>query len=62
MHGFVDSGGSLTVIDDPSAGPLGTFALGINNGGQIVGFYYETSGLTQAFLATPVPEPRTLAV
>src|SRR5262245_32173633 len=29
-HGFLLSGGTFTTLDDPSAGPGGTFANGIN--------------------------------
>ena len=38
-HGFIDVGGVITTLDDPSA-TAGTRAYGINNAGQVVGFYY----------------------
>src|SRR4051794_41497713 len=43
-HGFLDTAGTFTTIDVPSAIPvLGltgyTYALGVNNAGQIVGRY-----------------------
>jgi len=41
-HGFLDSGGSFTTIDDPNATRVGgTFAHGINDAGQIVGQYVD---------------------
>jgi probable HAF family extracellular repeat protein len=45
-NGFLYSGGNFTTIDDP-LGP--TYAMGINNSGQIVGFYDGPSG-TKGFL------------
>jgi hypothetical protein len=44
-HGFLYSGGVYTAINDPSA-TVNTFAQGINNKDQIVGFYqnYPPSG------------------
>ena len=53
QHGFLDTGGSITVIDVPGAHDTG--AIGINNSGQIVGFFTEASGISHGFLATPVP-------
>src|SRR6516225_8731523 len=41
-HGFVDSGGSFTSIDIPGAS--GTEPFGIDNAGQIVGFYVDPAG------------------
>jgi probable HAF family extracellular repeat protein len=54
-HGFLDSGGSFTTLDDPSAGSGvfifgGTYATGINASGQIVGYYNDSSGASHAFL------------
>jgi probable HAF family extracellular repeat protein len=43
VHGFLLSGGQYTQLDDPNAGTqqfVGTFALGINDHGQIVGSYH----------------------
>src|SRR6476646_2574573 len=37
IHGFVDVGGSVTTIDISHA--LGTYVTGINNAGQIVGWF-----------------------
>ena len=53
-HGFLYSGGVYTTIDDPvgATAPLanGTEAFGINNAGQIVGFYHDASGVSHGFL------------
>jgi probable HAF family extracellular repeat protein len=55
----LDSGGTTTAIADPSAPDashaaqykdgIGTVATGINNNGEIVGYYYDSSGNDQAF-------------
>ena len=45
-HGFLYTGGSFTQIDVPFAGATSTEALGINNAGQIVGFF-DGSTLTR---------------
>jgi probable HAF family extracellular repeat protein len=42
-YGFLYSGGTYTALDDPLA-TNGTYATGINNVGQIVGYYGNTSG------------------
>jgi probable HAF family extracellular repeat protein len=64
-HGFLFSNGTYTDITDPSAGdkplpgggstaPLkGTVADSINDVGQIVGFYTDSNGNSQGFLASP---------
>ena len=41
---------TYTPIDDPSAGPEGTNAWGINDAGQIVGAYFDASGHLHGFL------------
>src|SRR5262245_62836905 len=46
-HGFLEVSGVYSTLDDPSA--LDTFAQGINNTGQIVGYYVNVSG-THGFL------------
>ena len=64
-HGFLYSGGTngtYTTLDDPSTTPgttlvgphliAGTAAGGINDLGQIVGYYHDLSGI-RGFLATP---------
>jgi probable HAF family extracellular repeat protein len=59
-HGFLYSNGMLTTLDFPGAFPdHGTSALGINDAGQIVGFYgilTSHGNVDRGFLATPVPE------
>ena len=51
-HGFLYSGGTYTTIDDPLA-TNGTVATGINNSGQIVGYYTDSNGTRHGFLRTP---------
>jgi len=51
IHGFLLSGGTYTTLDDPDA-TTGTFPAGINNFGQIVGYYSNGFG-THAFLYNP---------
>ena len=48
---------SFTTIDVHGASPTGAF--GINNSGQIVGYFNDVTGI-HGFLATPVPEPSAL--
>ena len=56
-HGFIYSGGIYTTIDNPSANFLGTSVTGINNLGQVVGYYQNNSSGEQGFLATLGPNP-----
>ena len=57
--------GALTTINDPNAngntsfGVEGTIVNGINDHGQLVGFYADD---VNGFLANPVPEPSTWAM
>src|SRR5262249_41558435 len=52
-HGFLYSGGTYTSVDDPLADPrLGTEADGINNAGEIVG-WYEDATARHGFLYNP---------
>jgi uncharacterized membrane protein len=44
IHGFLDTGGAFTTIDDPNATPGNTFAFGINSGGQVVGQFVDATG------------------
>src|SRR5215510_1654211 len=51
-HGFLESGGTYTSLDDPlAAGGAtgGTFPSGINNAGQTVGSFHNANG-THGFL------------
>src|ERR1044071_1313578 len=50
---------SFTIIDVPGAGRF-TQAFGINNSGQIVSDFQDSSFTVHGFLATPVPEPSAL--
>jgi uncharacterized membrane protein len=60
-EGFLLSGGNYTRLNVPDA--ISTYSFGINNAGQIVGWYTDFHGV-HGFLATPaaapVPEPSTL--
>jgi PEP-CTERM motif len=47
------------MLDFPDA--LDTVALGINDAGELVGFYADVSGL-HGLLATTIPEPSTLTL
>src|SRR5262249_55633584 len=57
-QGFLDAGRLFTAINAPGAVascPLltlscGTFATGINNSGQIVGYFGDTAGVTHGFV------------
>ena len=57
-HGFIDSGGMFTVVNDPSAdttvanvtGNLGTVVTGVNNPGQVVGYYFDNNRLAHGFV------------
>ena len=62
-HGFLDANGVLTTIDFPGANQRSTHAHGINNAGQIVGFFADSSGV-HGFLDTngaftPIDVPGT---
>jgi len=49
IHGFLESGGAYTTLDDPAA-TNGTYAYGISDMGQIVGYYLDASNGAHAFL------------
>jgi uncharacterized membrane protein len=57
-HGFVFNGGVFTTLDAPGAGNPGTYAVGINDFGQVVGYTSTSSFLATSMAA--VPEPHTL--
>src|ERR1035438_5676864 len=65
-HGFVYSiaTGTYTTVDDPNAvlANGGTTINGINDNGQLVGFYGNADGNTIGLLANAVPEPGSLAL
>ena len=48
VHGFVLKAGAFSAIDFPGAS--GTQAFGINNNGDVVGYYETLGGGTRAFL------------
>jgi len=49
VHGYLRaSGGAVTTVDVPGVGE--TFAVGINDGGQIVGGFTDSGGRTHGFL------------
>ena len=52
-HGFLDTNGHFTTIEDPNAPPGSTFPDLINNVGQIFGTYFDSAGNSPHFLATP---------
>jgi probable HAF family extracellular repeat protein len=52
-HGFLYSHGNYITLNDPLAGGgqnQGTFALGINDLGQIIGGYIDANGLEHGFI------------
>lgn len=53
MHGFTwTPGGGFRTVDDPHG--IGTTTInGVNDHGQLVGFYVDSAGNTDGFLATP---------
>ncbi len=60
-RGFVSSDGTFNVVDFPTA--TDTFAKGINNADQVVGYYQDGAG-THGFIAipvTPTPTPSPTA-
>lgn len=59
--GFIYDNGTYTTINDPF-GVGGTSIYAINNAGDIIGSYVDAQGNLQAFIATPVPEPDSLAI
>jgi hypothetical protein len=65
MHGIIFNGMTIKTVDDPSAlcmACTGTTFNGINDKGQIVGFFGDAAGNTDGLLANPVPEPSTWAM
>lgn len=63
MHGFLYSIGAntFTTVDDPN-GINGTTLNGLNDRGQLTGFFVDANGNTNGLLANPVPEPSSLAL
>jgi hypothetical protein len=50
----------FTTLDPP--GSIGTTAYGINDSDQVVGDYFDRSGVFHGFLATPRPIPEPASV
>jgi probable HAF family extracellular repeat protein len=48
--GFLLSGGTLTLLNDPLAAPGTTEAWGVNDADQVVGFYSDANGNQHGFL------------
>ncbi len=61
MHGFIYNigTGTFATVDDP-LGAGTTTINGINDLGQIVGFYVDGNDNTIGFVGTPTPEPASL--
>ncbi len=68
QHGFLynTNTGQYTFLDDPAEqfdnGVEVTQITGITNSGEITGFYSDANGVFHGFVASPVPEPRTLSL
>jgi uncharacterized membrane protein len=68
QHGYFynTNTGTYTFLDDPAArfhnGVEVTQITGINNAGQIAGFYSDANGTFHSFIATPVPEPASMTL
>ncbi len=60
MHGFTYIGGVFTTVDAPAGVPGSTVINGVNDLGQLVGFYADANDNVIGFVATPVPEPGSL--
>jgi hypothetical protein len=61
MHGFIYNiaMGTYQEVDDPN-GVNTTIINGINDKGQLVGFYVDANGNTDGFFASTTPEPASL--
>jgi hypothetical protein len=59
MHGFTwTQAGGFVTVDDPHG--IGTTTInGVNNAGDLVGFYVDAAGNTDGLLATPVKAHKT---
>ena len=53
-------------LDDPQAASVGGISItqitGINNSGEIAGFYVDANGFQRGFVARSVPEPGSMAL
>src|SRR5262249_20705740 len=50
--GFIYTDHHFTDISDPLAGAGGTYAFGINDRDQVVGYYYDANGNEHGFIET----------
>jgi probable HAF family extracellular repeat protein len=68
QHGFLynTNTGQYTFLDDPSQafnnGVEVTQITGINNAGEITGFYTDANGIAHGFVGSAVPEPGTMGL
>jgi PEP-CTERM motif len=69
QHGFLYNFATNTYsfLDDPNAVPGTTAAsitqiTGINDAGEITGFYLDANGAMRGFFAFPTPEPASLTL
>ncbi|APW60609.1 PEP-CTERM sorting domain-containing protein [Paludisphaera borealis] len=68
QHGFLynTNTGKYTFLDNPdaafSSGVVVTQITGINNSGEITGFYSGANGVFHGFVATVVPEPGSVVL
>ncbi len=68
QHGYFynTNTGTYTFLDDPNAafsnGVEVTQITGINNSGEISGFYSDANGVFHGFVALAVPEPASMAL
>ena len=53
---------NLNGIVDPGSGWTLEYASAVNDSGQIVGYGINSTGVTHAFLLTPIPEPSTFVL
>jgi PEP-CTERM motif len=68
QHGYFynTNTGNYTFLDDPNAVATGNVVItqitGINNSGEITGFYSGPNGVFHGFVAVAVPEPSSMAL
>ena len=68
QHGYLynTNTGTYTFLDDPNEafnnGVEVTQITGINNSGEITGFYTDADGIAHGFVASAVPEPGTMGL
>ena len=60
QHGYLETAGVFTSFDPP--GSVSTTINGLNDKGQIVGFFTDNTDKVIGFVGTTVPEPASLAL